>query len=413
MGGFIVDEKSFCKIVSSSVLLLLVLTFCLTLPKKSEARGYEFTMLLKSNVVRIKSTILSENEKTEENGFGFIVGIRNKYAYIVTANHIVSLKDPLPGDKVNVEVTYFMHQDKTFKADSMIMSNKALDLALIKVEYPKDLEWTQDCLGPEEGIERGTNVWFLGRDEEWKVPTTNGTINDEPKPQGYFIIDTLPVRPGSSGAPIISEYGILGMLIKDDGAETQAIPIAKIKQIVDKEWNLPWNLKTVRTSIGMYIGYRPLFGDEGAYFDDLASTIGSSDSSDHILTLGMSFSKNHRELRIYYDSGDFGDIKYDAIGIDGLYFPRLKQLEKINYYLGAGIYLPSVKISGNYSASADGFGGKIIGGAQYYLSDRFIFELQADYRMTEIDKLDIAGLGTVGESTRSGVNINALINIQF
>jgi hypothetical protein len=408
-----VDKKSFFLIVYSVVLALLIFLFCLILPKHSEAKGYEFTMLLKNNVVRIKSTIVSNKKKTEENGFGFIVGIRNEYAYIVTANHVVGSKDPLPDDEVTAEVTFFTHQDKTFKVDPEIMRNYDLDLALIKVNYPKDLEWTKDCLGPAEEVKRGTNVWFLGRDEQWKVPTTSGTINDVPKPKGYFVIDTLPVRPGSSGAPIISEYGILGMLTKDDSAETQAIPINTIEQIVVKEWNQPWDLKTVKMSFGMYIGYRPLFGDEKSYFDDLATVIGSSDSSNHILTLGMSFSKYHRELRIYYDLGDFGDIKYNAIGIDGLYFPRLKQSGKINYYFGAGIYSPSVKISGDYSASAGGMGGKIIGGAQYYLGDRFIFELQADYRMTKIEKLDIAGLGTVGETTRSGVNISALITIQF
>ena len=99
--------------------------------------------------------------------------------------------------------------------------------------------------------------------------------------------------------------------------------------------------------------------------------------------------------------------------IDGLYFPRLKQSGKIDYYFGAGIYAPSVKISGDYSDSAGGMGGKIMGGAQYYLGDRFIFELQADYRLTKIDMLDITGLGTVGESTRSGLNISALITMQF
>ena len=120
-------------------------------------------------------------------------------------------------------------------------SSQVLDLAVLRVAKPQGFAWKAEVLGSAaEQKERGTAVWFIGRDKDWFTPVTPGriaTITFESKMQ----LEGLSVRVGSSGAPLVSDTGIVGMLINDEGDTSYGIPIEKIQQAF-AQWNFPFSL---------------------------------------------------------------------------------------------------------------------------------------------------------------------------
>ncbi len=77
--------------------------------------------------------------------------------------------------------------------------------------------------------ERDDKVWFIGRNKDWYVPTDAaiGRINKPPL-MGEIYVDIYSVRPGTSGAPLITKKGIIGMIIQDSGVEAVALDISTI-----------------------------------------------------------------------------------------------------------------------------------------------------------------------------------------
>ena len=89
----------------------------------------------------------------------------------------------------------------------------------------------------------GDPVWFIGRDREWYVSASPGAFNRASQIDRRVRIDNLPVRVGTSGAPLLSSAGIIGMIIRDaSAAEAVAVPISAIR-LAFEEWGLPWQLR--------------------------------------------------------------------------------------------------------------------------------------------------------------------------
>ena len=77
------------------------------------------------------------------------------------------------------------------------------------------------------------------------MPTRPGAVN-EVELSGAIKVDALPVSVGTSGAPLISQNGILGMIVTDAGAFSEATPLEDIRRAIEK-WNYPWQLVTMRS----------------------------------------------------------------------------------------------------------------------------------------------------------------------
>src|SRR5260370_1332384 len=56
------------------------------------------------------------------------------------------------------------------------------------------------------------------------------------------------VQPGSSGGPVVSDSGIIGMIEQDSVGNTRALSIDFIKRSFEA-WNHPWGLETVKTTL--------------------------------------------------------------------------------------------------------------------------------------------------------------------
>jgi formylglycine-generating enzyme required for sulfatase activity len=121
------------------------------------------------------------------------------------------------------------------------------DLAVIEAEAPAGLAWRRAALGSPDLLERGTQVWFVGIAREWDVPTISGRVN-RISHDLRITFDSVSVLPGTSGAPLISGSGIVGMIIEDSlGGRAIAVSVDVLRRAF-LNWPLPWLLASAGTS---------------------------------------------------------------------------------------------------------------------------------------------------------------------
>ena len=99
--------------------------------------------------------------------------------------------------------------------------------------------WRPDCVDMVSGI--GTKVRFIGlngNEPNWVDPGLDGNIFEQNDKEFNFAIGTI--RPGTSGAPLITENGILGMITKDEGSISTALKITQINALFRGSGQYPY-----------------------------------------------------------------------------------------------------------------------------------------------------------------------------
>jgi len=222
-----------------------IIVFLASIPilGRAQPSGDELALKLRNNVVKI-SAKRESGESTH--GFGFIVGKQHDQFYIVTANHVVRSNRP-GGASTSVKVKFFSDRGRSYKADLLeTFYGKPQDFAVIQVATPPNFSWESKALVPLESIThgiRGENVWFVGRSGKWYIPSIPGRVNSErPDLNSIIHVDMVSVRIGTSGAPLITKNGIIGMIIQDEIGSARAVSVEAIKAAFD-EWRYPWSLE--------------------------------------------------------------------------------------------------------------------------------------------------------------------------
>jgi hypothetical protein len=201
---------------------------------------------LRQNVVRVEATMSTH----VENGFGFVVGERGGQLYIVTAYHVVNDPDAIGvANPVKAKVEFFDNQGKLYKAEILGTHDENRDLAVLTVPSPAGFSWKEKCLAGPEKQKHGVPVWFIGRDQKWKPPVAPGHVISGPSTEWMIDLEGTSVKPGSSGGPIISDTGIIGMIETDSSENTRALSIDFIKRAFET-WNHPWGLEATEKDKG-------------------------------------------------------------------------------------------------------------------------------------------------------------------
>jgi hypothetical protein len=206
-------------------------------PTGAQGADNEMALGLLHNVVRIETQWKSD-------GFGFIVGERAGFFYIATANHVV--RGTSPNQSGTSPFVSFYEDRINYRAqlDPTGWAREDGDIAILRVPVPPSgVTWRRDAVSAS-GVKERAEVWFIGRQREWLVLGRGGEVT-KILPMGTIIAEGLQVRVGTSGAPLVSKDGIVGMIIEDTGTEVDATPIEVIQRAF-VSLNYPWQLVPAR-----------------------------------------------------------------------------------------------------------------------------------------------------------------------
>jgi hypothetical protein len=142
-----------------------------------------------------------------------------------------------------VRVELYGHREEVIDAKLLALHDSAHDLAVLTFPTPDGFRWNRKSLGNDDQQKAMTDVTFVGRSQEWYVPTSTVKISGEVPVDERIDIDDLAVRPGSSGGPLIASSGIIGMILRDSTEGAQALTTGMI-QLDFKKWGFPFLLES-------------------------------------------------------------------------------------------------------------------------------------------------------------------------
>jgi hypothetical protein len=187
---------------------------------------------LRENVVHLQASF---EEQPMQSGFGFVIGEKNDVLYITTARHVVIDDNSVGNNKPKELKVKFYHLDETFQGDVLRYDHEK-DVAIISVKKPDGYEWKKNCIDkhPKEG---GT-TYYIGKVDEWTIPTNAAVggikkINDL---ENTITAENLNIASGSSGGPLLSKKGIIGVITNHDyGGDALAVGLKAIENIATKD----------------------------------------------------------------------------------------------------------------------------------------------------------------------------------
>lgn len=172
--------------------------------------GAELADRLLHNVVLIRT---KENLK----GAGFVVGGDGDWIHIATALHTLRSSDDedKAGDFSESIRIRFCAEDG-FSIHEITPANiyfvdEQLDLAAFRLPTPKDYAPVQRALS-ETRPAGGAQIWSIGKEGDCKIGNTQGAVDEPENSYGDITIDIAGAYGGTSGSPVITDRGIVGLV---------------------------------------------------------------------------------------------------------------------------------------------------------------------------------------------------------
>jgi hypothetical protein len=205
--------------------------------------GPELGRRLLHNVVRIEARDLAEH------GFGFVVGVDRNHVYIATARHVVARRAPAglaepERPSVEIVVGFCAGPGATRQPATMLdgFDGADDDLALLRTVRPPDYAPQLDALAPPGQESVGDQAWQLGRESDCVVVPTPGVIAARPDARNTVRVDLHGALGGASGGPLVSGYGIVGLVKRSDNEVIRAHAIADVAARVRAMAAVPFQL---------------------------------------------------------------------------------------------------------------------------------------------------------------------------
>lgn len=161
----------------------------------------------------------------------------NKEGYLITNNHVVE-------GETSVTVTMFQKTGegfgkKVYKKVRIVALSSDIDLALLKIEEPIDIDYPQLYIGDSDALKVGDKTFVIGNPLGLERTTSQGIISKTARNMEgrLYLQTTAPIAPGNSGGPIFDERGeVIGVVnmgyVMLDGLGF-AIPSRYVKEFLD------------------------------------------------------------------------------------------------------------------------------------------------------------------------------------
>jgi hypothetical protein len=235
-----------------------------------EKNAYAFRAL----TVQIRSAKTSAPDTPEAEGYGFVVGRRGDVLTIVTADHVVRDSDEVLYDTVTVDFFIGRGHPLPAKILTFRIPRQSGDMAVLEVNWP-DFPGMPDVLVAPLPISEGTRAWRIGKARGW-TPSINPGAFVGMQLGIWLGFDNLDAPRGSSGGPVLTNGGLIGMVVSDESGQGNVLPITTITDFITQQ-GAPWDLPDPRKGpapdpvppefAGVDILYFPKAADEGLVAD--------------------------------------------------------------------------------------------------------------------------------------------------
>lgn len=168
------------------------------------------------NVVRLT---VERNNGTNDVGFGLLAFAKQNRLFVVTADHVLrGNAHSLTPTKIIVNFHERLNRSPMEVTSISRIFDANLDIAAFEIWNPGDaLQFSMNAKDWNASLPlaRGSQYYFVGRNQTWYVSTRPATFNSV-SPLGGYVFDQVDAQPGSSGAPMYSEEdGLVAGLIRE------------------------------------------------------------------------------------------------------------------------------------------------------------------------------------------------------
>ncbi len=232
--------------------------------------GEELAARLLQNVVWIAAQDIGEH------GYGLVVGGDERTLWVITARHVV-VKTAMRGSAIPDEPSHRIRLRFCAGPAGEWVPGSAWpaweaggeDIALLSAPRPaeagrppggsrkvaaphflesaprpREYQWVTRALAPQAVV--GEPVWLLGSNDECSLVPAQGAVRALADAGHNLRIDFTGVQGGSSGAPVISGRGVLGLMKSAEDLTTTVHDIADLQRRVQALSDVRWQLEDAR-----------------------------------------------------------------------------------------------------------------------------------------------------------------------
>ncbi|MBL8701618.1 MAG: bifunctional trypsin-like peptidase domain-containing/SEL1-like repeat protein [Alphaproteobacteria bacterium] len=204
------------------------------------AAGRQTALDFQRNVVRIIPK--TADGQDGPSGFGIVVGERDGRLFIATPDHVVRGTEDL---SPTPDVIFFAEQGRRFPArrlEEVRIPAAQGDLAVVEVPRPSVFRHATIGIATPSAVPDAAPIWNIGRTERWLVPTDPGGYQGIDVQTNHLMVEGLKTPPGSSGGAVLTERALLGMTLRDSGAQDITF-VLRADRLIEafQQWQLPVN----------------------------------------------------------------------------------------------------------------------------------------------------------------------------
>lgn len=209
--------------------------------------GEELAARLHQNLVWITAQDIGEH------GYGLVVGMDSTTLWVVTARHVVvrtgmlgSGEPEQPSRQVRVRLCSSSENAEMLSAHPWSSWNPGgEDLAVLSVVVPNEYHVvTRALASPPATV--GEPVWLLGSNDDCALVPAQGHVRAPADATHNLRIDFPGVQGGSSGGPVLSGRGVLGLMKSAEDLTTTVHDIADVHKRVQATAGVRWLLEPAR-----------------------------------------------------------------------------------------------------------------------------------------------------------------------
>jgi|HubBroStandDraft_1064217.scaffolds.fasta_scaffold00213_28 sulfatase modifying factor 1 len=192
------------------------------------------------NTVRVIPHPAAPGGAEPDQGVGIVLGERGGKLYIATAAHVVwGRSGNIAALSAAPSVEFFEDQGHRYPAERLDNQLSAQDLAVLVVTKPAGITLVAEPPVDPGQIQPPAPITDIRALANWDIQASPAFYKGIDLPTNLLLTEALNTPPGTSGAPVLTSDGLLGMVLRSGFGESSSL--LRIGSIADafRTWNYP------------------------------------------------------------------------------------------------------------------------------------------------------------------------------